>query len=218
MVFRKRGPIRNNEYWTYNNIPLEIVDNFNYLGTVFNYTGSFTLNQEYLVGKALKALNVLLFNLKQTPVKLITSLQLFDAFVVSILNYACEIWGFSKSKEIERVHLKFCKSMLCVKQPTSSMAIYGELKRYPLYVNRYVRIIKFWSNIVNSNNVIVRYLYTSMLNDINRGKNNWLSNVKSLLDNAGLSYIWYNPSIYNHKNVHLLFKQLINSSSHGIIM
>jgi hypothetical protein len=64
-----------------------LVDNFNYLGNVFNYTGSFTLNQEYLVGKAIKALNVLLFNLKQAPVEFNTSLQLFDAFVSPLPVY-----------------------------------------------------------------------------------------------------------------------------------
>jgi len=36
------------------------VDNFNYLGTVFSYNGSSKVNQDILVGKGLKALNVLL--------------------------------------------------------------------------------------------------------------------------------------------------------------
>ena len=39
-----------------------MVNDFNYLGIVFNYTGTFFLNQETLVGKGLKALNVLLAN------------------------------------------------------------------------------------------------------------------------------------------------------------
>ena len=61
MVFRKRGGLKENEKWSYNGNDIEVVDNFNYLGTVLNYTGSFKLNQEHLVGKALKALNTLLF-------------------------------------------------------------------------------------------------------------------------------------------------------------
>ena len=39
VVFRKRGGLLNNESWTYKGVNLEVVNNFNYLGTVFNYTG-----------------------------------------------------------------------------------------------------------------------------------------------------------------------------------
>ena len=46
VVFRKRGGLFNNEKWTYDGVQLDAVNNFNYLGTVFNYTGTFALNQE----------------------------------------------------------------------------------------------------------------------------------------------------------------------------
>ena len=49
MVFRKRGNLLQNESFTYNNSKLDIVNDFNYLGTVFNYTGSFGLNIQQLV-------------------------------------------------------------------------------------------------------------------------------------------------------------------------
>jgi len=42
-----------------------VVDNFNYLGTIFNYTGIFSLNQEHLAGKALKALNIPMYKCKK---------------------------------------------------------------------------------------------------------------------------------------------------------
>jgi len=42
--------------------------------------------------------------------------QLFDAFVGFVLSYGSEIWGFGKSKTMERVHLKFCKRLLNVRQ------------------------------------------------------------------------------------------------------
>ena len=69
MVFRKRGCLLRAEHWTYNNQDIEVVDEFNYLGTIFKYTGNFSSNTEYIVGKALKALNVLLVNCKKLPLK-----------------------------------------------------------------------------------------------------------------------------------------------------
>ena len=62
VVFRKRGGLKDDESWTYSGSPLEVVNDFNYLGTVFNYTGTFALNQEMLIGKGLKALNCLLYD------------------------------------------------------------------------------------------------------------------------------------------------------------
>ena len=53
MVFKKRCGVK------------LVVDNFNYLATIFNYTSNFSLNQEYIAGKALKALNILMYNCKK---------------------------------------------------------------------------------------------------------------------------------------------------------
>ena len=55
MVFRKRGQIKNTEKWSYNNIELQNVDNFNYLGVVFQCTGGFQLNSQHVIGKEVKA-------------------------------------------------------------------------------------------------------------------------------------------------------------------
>ena len=119
-----------------------MVDNFNYLGTIFNYTGNFSLNQEYLAGKALKALNILMYNCKTIPLTPKTQCQLFDSFVGSILGYGSEIWGYTKSKEIERIHLTFLNRLLNVNQSTNTAGVYVELGRFPLFTNRYVRIVK----------------------------------------------------------------------------
>lgn len=211
VVFRKRGGLLNDEAWTYKGSNLEVVSNFNYLGTIFNYTGNFALNQETLVGKGLKAMNCLIHNTKRYPFKPKVMCQLFDAFVGSILSYSCEIWGFGKCKEIERIHLKFCKYLLKVKSSTCNIGVYGELQRYPLYISRYTRIIKFWCHIINSDNILVNKLYSSLVDACSIGvnTNNWAKSVKSLLDNYGFSYVWNDPFSVNLKTFHLQFKQRV---------
>ena len=164
MVFRYRGRLLRGENWTYNNQEIEVVDEFNYLGTIFKYTGSFLPNPEYSIGKALKALNVLLVNYKKLPLKPKILCQLFDSFVGSILLYASEIWGFSKSKEIERVHLKFCKRLLNVRLNTCTAGVYGELGRYPLYISRYVIVIVI---------VLLFYVHGKHLRSCRDGQFSW---------------------------------------------
>ena len=46
------------------------------------------------------------------------------------------------------------------------MSVYGKLTRYPLYINRYVRIVKYWCKINDSNKIIVNKLYSILLDDI----------------------------------------------------
>jgi hypothetical protein len=119
--------------------------------------------------------------MKQHILKRSAMCQMFDAFVGATLNYGCEIWGFGKSKEIERVHLKFCKHLLNVKMSTCINSIFAELGRFPMFLNRYVRIIKFWCKTVSPDNILIRKLYDCLLETRNN-KNNWVCNVKFLLD------------------------------------
>ena len=51
-------------------------------------------------------------------------LNLFDCFVSSILCYGCEVWSFTNTDNIERVHRKFLKWLLNVKISTNNSALY----------------------------------------------------------------------------------------------
>ena len=129
--------------------------------------------------------------------KLKTSIlcQLFDAFVGSIRNYSSETWGFSKSKAIERIHLKFCKRILHVRTSTNTMAVYGELGRFPMYILRYHKIIKYWFKVLQTENIILKNVYLQSLRDVKYGKRNWVFNVKRILDIYGLSDVFNNPAL-----------------------
>ena len=209
VVFRKRGRLKHDELFMYKDQRLEIVNNFNYLGTIFNYNGTFALNQQYLIGKANKALNVLLINCKRYQLKPKLLCQLFDAFVGSILNYAAEIWGNSKSKDIERIHLKFCKKILKVHKRSCNAAVYGELARYPLFVSRYIKIVKYWFKILHTDNNILQEIYKLSFVDCNNGKSNWVSSIKCLLCSYGFNNIWEYPDSVDTKLFMPLFKQRI---------
>ena len=185
VVFRRRGGLRADEFWTYNGTVLQTVNDFNYLGVVFNHTGSFALNQQTLSGKALRAMNVLFQNIRNFDFHPKTCCQLFDAFVASILNYSCEVWGYTKSKQLERFHLKFCKKILNVKLSTSNVGVYGDLGRYPLYISRYVRMLKYWFKLLYTDNCVLRTIFDVSQYDCALGKKNWVQNIKYLLYSHG---------------------------------
>ena len=117
--------------------------------------------------------------------------------------------GFSKSKDIERLHLKFCKSILGVKQSTCNAAVYSELGRYPLFITRYVQIIKYWLKILNSNNIILKTVLNASIKLHEHNIPSWASKVHTLLDDYGFTEVWNNPSQYDAKIFVKLFKQRV---------
>ena len=106
------GPTKDTEVWFSKNEKLEIVKDFNYMGVIFNFTGSFTLHNQFVIGKALRASGVFLSNVYYYKVEVNPkiALEIVDTLVGSILSYGCRIWGITKCKCIERIQLKFCKS------------------------------------------------------------------------------------------------------------
>ena len=104
---------------------------------------SFYKAQKHLSGQASEALYSLNSLFDSTCLCIQDRLMLFDALVLPIINYGSEEWGFHKSKDTERVHLRFLKQILGVRQQTCNMIVYGELGRVSLYVLRKVRIVKY---------------------------------------------------------------------------
>ena len=131
--------------------------------------------------------------------------NLFDSFVVSILNYGCEIWGFANATNIEMVHRKFCKWYLNVKMSTSNLSLYGELGRSPLFIGSQVRI-KYWLNSyqTKNENCILRTVNAELRHETegNPTSSNWASKVKELfLRCLVVSRICQYESVFKHSTM-----------------
>ena len=87
--------------------------------------------------------------------------------------------------------------------------MYGELERYSLYINRFVRIIKYWGKIIQSDNVLIQFLYNELFIACNNGVKYWSYNVKQLLDNYGFSHVFRDPHLKNHSTFYLEFKSRV---------
>ena len=95
MIFRNGGRLRENEHWTYDDNDLEIVDEFNYLGMLFFYTGKFARTQKHLAEQGRKALFSIYSKIKEFDFNFETMLSIFDTYVNSILSYASEYGDFT---------------------------------------------------------------------------------------------------------------------------
>ena len=139
---------------------IEVLTPYNCLGIVLSNRGSFIQATNILASKGLRVMGSLLYVTKQLYVPIATMFNLFDAYVTSILNYGCEIWGFTKYETIERVRRKFCKYLLNVKMTTNSYAMYSEVGRFPLYIERHARIAKYFLKLfhIKSGNCILNTL------------------------------------------------------------
>ena len=127
-------------------------------------------------------------------------LDLFDKLIRPILNYSAEVWGFTNSMIIERVHLQFCKRLLGVKQCTQNDFIYGDLGRTSLLVDRHLRIIKYWLKICYTNErKYIRKIYDILLTDLTLRPNkvNWVFLVRDLLSQLGFHYVWLQQGVGN---------------------
>jgi len=118
-----------------------------------------------LYNKTLKALYSFKSMLKDLRLPITVRFNLFDTYVASIMNYCCEIWGFSKSERFERNHNKFLKQTLGVKLPTSNYALFGETGQLPLCIKRNVRKVKYRFKLMKAldSNCILYSLYCDML-------------------------------------------------------
>ena len=96
-------------------------------------------------------------------------------FLIHVSAQSSEVWGVYNSDDIERIHLKFCKRILNVRSNTCTSGVYGVLGRYPLFITRYIRIIKYCFKLLTTDNLSKRIVYNQALNDCNQGQNNWVN-------------------------------------------
>ena len=195
MICKKGNRPENNNFF-YNNQILKNVQKFTYLGVTLSSNDTFLQTQKSLSQQAMRALFSLNSLFDKVSLNITEKLKLFDAMISPILNYGSEVWGFHKAPDIERIHMKFLKNILLVKQQTTNATIYGELGRVPMIIIRKTRILKFWFKIMKYPNSLLYKMFS--ISDANGNYvNKWSIDVKHLLDELGFSYLWNSGEVTN---------------------
>ena len=148
MVFEKGRKTHFN--FTFDNMVLETVDSFKYLGIYLFKNGCWNRTQQHISKHSLYSLHNLFIVFKQLNLSTLESCKLFDSLLSPILNYGAEIFGYHPAKEIETVHCKFLRKILGDRKSTNLVALYGELGRHPMIIERKIRMIKYWIKLLRS--------------------------------------------------------------------
>ena len=197
VVIFARGKARKDQgVFMYNGTQLEIVDDYTYLGVIFNYNGSFTKTKKRRVEQASKAMFGLIRHCKRMDLPMDISLELFDRMILPILLYGCEVWGFEDVSIVEKLHLKFIKIMLRVSKFTPSCMVYYESGCFPLRKTIQERMVNFWARLLCPQNEgkWCNILYNIVRDQHQHGylQSKWCTFIKTTLNRCGLGYLWFN--------------------------
>ena len=119
-------------------------------------------------------------------------MSLFDTYVSSILNYGCEVWGYHKADDVEKVHISYLKHILKVRKSAVNYMVYCELGRFPMYIERYCRMLRYWFKLLYTRNCILKCLYEDMFESSvvkPNDKLNWACKVRDILFKYGFNNI-----------------------------
>ena len=218
MVFRKGGHLSKAEKWYYDGKLIQVVNSYKYLGFNLSTRLSFDVALEDFCGRAKKKIVDIIrtmYNLGSIDVNMF--FQLFDAQVKPMLLYASEIWGTTKYSVIESVHLFACKRILNVSPKTPNIMVYGELGRYPLFIDSTISAVRYLFKLRNMNDE--RFPQQAMkmenqsierhqLNQHANIKHSWLVSVKNCFERYGFADVYNGVTrVGDVKMFSKLFKQ-----------
>ena len=154
-------------------------------------------------------------------------LFLFDHTVKPVLMYGAEVVGtfnsnrLCRSKEktlkdmyvnspLEKLNVHMCKYMyvLGVGKKTTNIAVYGELGRYPLYIDTVLAIVKYWLRLSKESET--DQLLKDALQDnyvmFQKKKDCWLNCVYMILKECNLLTFFNNPLAMTKRHLNDLKK------------
>ena len=189
---------------------IESCEQYPYLGTVFTPRNNFKTAQNELYKKACRAFFGYLKDVNiHAGAQITTVSKLFNSLSAPILLYNCEIWGaYMNNKKVQRVdlfvekmfdnknkhellQLKMTKIALGVHKKSNNMAVRGELGLYPLNIDIYIRMIKYFlhlKDLVVKGNKVIEDGITESINLIRNCHECWLAAVLFIFKTVGIDF------------------------------
>ena len=126
---------------------------------------------------------------------------------------ASEIWGTVRLDDIEKVNMMACKRFLGVSLRTPNKMVYGELGRFPLFVNSTLRCLKYWLRVLKMDHFrIPKQAYKMMSLMDESEKKCSVTQVKNVLSKNGFYCVWLQQGVRDEKNFLCELKQRLTDN------
>lgn len=216
VVIFSRGKITKHRNFFFGSLPIETVEDYTYLGMVFNYNGTYNKAIQKQIKQGTKAMYSLLTKCRRLCLPIDITCELFEKLVVPVLTYGCEIWGCGNLIPLEIFYKKFLKIILKLNTQTPSVIVYGEVGKLPIRTIIYRRMISYWIRVSEEKNTKFSNIMFSLIFKLHsRGSYffQWPNKIKTLLDTCHFGNLWRDQENYSTKK-HLknaIFKELDRS-------
>jgi hypothetical protein len=201
IVIFSRGKVRNIPVFLYKEEPIDVVDSYNYLGIIFNYNGRPQKAVKRLYDQASKAMFGLLRKARKLSLPIDVQIDLFDKLIAPIMLYGSESWGTQCLDIVNKLQVRFYKLVLGVRVSTPSVMVLGELGKLPLEFNVKLRMLMYWFKIVTSKKgekfSHTMYHFHMKLDERNTPESDWVTEVRKLFNELGLTDIYLNQKNLN---------------------
>ena len=189
--FRPKKVNITNHAFSINDIELEKVSTYRYLGVLFDEFLTFETAVNTLSTAAGRALGSVCTKFKvMNEMGFTTYETLYNNCVTPVLDYGSEIWGtkhFSKADSIQNRAMRF---YLGVHRFAPNLAVQGDIGWLSCSSRWSINIIRYWNRLINMHeNRLTRRVFNW---DFSICRNNWSHKVKALLINLNLVTSFHN--------------------------
>lgn len=177
--FRPKRSQRSDFKFHIGGVELNTVEQYKYLGVVFNEYLDFNVTAEILSDAGGRALGAIIGKTKHIKdLGYNTFNRLFQAGVKPILEYGSEIWGYKPFTHTDNIQNRAARYFLGVHRFTPILALRGELGWYTTQKMRWLNMFRYWNRLINMpENRLTKCIFEW---DWVKCKDNWSSELREL--------------------------------------
>ena len=191
-IRKKRNPVTNFTF-RLKNADLEIVEEYKYLGLVFNEFYEMGKTVEFLSSSAGRALGAIIAKFRQyKDVGYNTFTKLYESCVKPILEYGSEIWGYKVFKSCGQIQQRAIRYFLGVHRFAPIAGLVGEMGWPDPTIRNRLNMLRYWNHLLTLDDT--RLTKQVFLWDFSQANNNWSCDMFNVFESINLLELFWSKS------------------------